>query len=121
MGKAHKAVPGTLALNLGAACQIPGTIPNKLAQASTNGMVTIGHPTGTAEIGAKVTDGRVEYVEISRTARCLMDGVAFPAPSNYQFSEMTAEEKDAVRTIRQEQRKMGQFRPTASYTTLIYR
>lgn len=97
MGKAHKAVPGTLALNLGAACQIPGTIPHKLAHASKNGMVTIGHPTGTAEVGAKITDGHVDYVEISRTARCLMQGIAFPAPSNCHFSEMTEHEKMAAR------------------------
>ncbi|ETN44112.1 uncharacterized protein HMPREF1541_10662 [Cyphellophora europaea CBS 101466] len=85
MGKAHKAVPGTLALNLGAACQMPGSVPNQLARASTTNKISIGHPTGFAEVGAKVTNGQeVEYVEISRTARCLMEGVALAAPSNYQ-------------------------------------
>lgn len=96
MGKAHKAAPGTLALNLGAACQIPGTVPHQLARPSTDGRVTIGHPTGTVEVGAKLAGGHVEYVEVSRTARCLMRGMAFPAPSNHQISKMTIDEQIAA-------------------------
>lgn len=74
MEKAHKAVPGTLALNLGAACKIPGTIPFQISQGVSNSEVSIGHPSGKVEVGAEVRDEKVLSVELSRTARCLMEG-----------------------------------------------
>jgi 2-methylaconitate cis-trans-isomerase PrpF len=92
MGKAHKAVPGTLAMNLAAACQIHGTVPNRLARSNTNGIITIGHPTGTAAIKAKVDGTNVDYVEISRTARCLMRGLAFANPRDYDCTPARDEE-----------------------------
>lgn len=88
MQKAHKAVPGTFAMNLGAACQIHGTIPHMLAHKTENGKITIGHPSGTAEVGAKITNGNVEYVELSRTARLLMDGYVFPARGQYSIEKI---------------------------------
>ena len=74
MEQAHKAVPGTLALNLAAACKLPGTIPNRLARTTADATVIIGHPSGRAVVGANVKDGVVESVELGRTARCLMEG-----------------------------------------------
>ena len=74
METAHKAVPGTLALNLAAACKIPGTIPYQLARSSKGSTVIIGHPSGKTDVGANVKDGVVESVELGRTARCLMEG-----------------------------------------------
>ncbi|KPI37178.1 putative isomerase YraM [Cyphellophora attinorum] len=87
MQKAHKAVPGTLAMNLGAACQIEGTIPSRLSRKTSNGKIVIGHPSGTAETSAKITKGHVEYVEISRTARGLMQGYVMPAFRDYEVEE----------------------------------
>jgi 2-methylaconitate cis-trans-isomerase PrpF len=94
MRKAHKAVPGTLAMGLGAAVLMEGTVPNLVARRSRRDSgkaevveekVVVGHPTGTAEVNAKVVGGRyVEYVGLSRTARCLMEGVAFPVPQEVQ-------------------------------------
>lgn len=97
MGKAHKAVPGTLAMNLAAACQIPGTVPNLLARPTSDGTVTIGHPTGTATMRAKVDGTNVDYVEISRTARCLMRGIAYGMPSHYECVPLKDEEIEQLR------------------------
>jgi 2-methylaconitate cis-trans-isomerase PrpF len=84
MQKAHRAIPGTLAMNLGAACQIEGTVPQQLSRKTSSGKIVIGHPTGTAEVGAKITNGNVDYVEISRTARELMQGHVRPAFREYE-------------------------------------
>ena len=79
MEKAHKAVPGTLALNLGAACKIPGTLPFELARQDRNSQVIIGQPSGKAEVGAEVDVNNIpKWVELGRTARCLMEGFGMP-------------------------------------------
>ena len=97
MQKAHKAVPGTLALNLGAACQMEGTIPHQLARKSSNGKIIIGHPTGTAEVGAKISSaGDVESVEISRTARWLMTGYSTPVTRDYEVKKVTSSQLQAL-------------------------
>ncbi|KAM7201013.1 PrpF protein [Naviculisporaceae sp. PSN 640] len=78
MGQAHKAVPLTLALCLGAAVHIPGTIPNLLA--TGNGQrdsVVIGHPTGRLEVGTTMQNGDILSAELHRTARVLMKGEVF--------------------------------------------
>lgn len=78
MGQAHKAVPLTLALCLGAAAGIPGTIPFQLkAREGTGGTVVIGHPSGRVEIGTTVRDGKILSAELHRTARILMKGEVF--------------------------------------------
>ena len=74
METAHKTVPGTLTLNLAAACKTPGTIPNQLARPGEGSTVIIGHPSGNADVGANVKNGIVESVELGRAARCLMEG-----------------------------------------------
>lgn len=77
MEQAHKAVPGTLALNLAAACKLRDTIPYQLRQESgqmRKGQIAIGHPSGKAQIDADVRDGIVVSVGFSRTARSLMEG-----------------------------------------------
>jgi PrpF protein len=68
-------VPGTLALNLGATCRIPGTIPYELARKSQQSKIVIRHPSGKAMVGAEIQNGEVKSVELARTARCLMEGV----------------------------------------------
>lgn len=89
MGQAHKAVPLTLALCLGAAAGIKGTIPYQLRSGSKeereckgddharSTMVVIGHPSGKVEIGATVEDGEVVSADLHRTARVLMKGEVF--------------------------------------------
>lgn len=113
MGKAHKAVPGTLALNLGAACQIPGTIPNQLARHNTDGKITIGHPTGTAETAAKIhANGHVDYVEYSRTARCLIDGLSYNLTSdNVDYVPLIDKELAIERRRRTESWRSLDWRP----------
>ena len=78
MGQAHKAVPLTLALCLGSAVRIPGTIPNELAEHCDEAQdIVIGHPSGRLEVGIKMSDGTIRSVDLYRTARVLMKGGVF--------------------------------------------
>ncbi|AEO58096.1 hypothetical protein MYCTH_2060364 [Thermothelomyces thermophilus ATCC 42464] len=78
MGQAHKAVPLTLGLCLGAAARLPGTIPHQLAVgANESDTIVVGHPGGKLDVSAKVEDGQVLTVDLSRTARVLMTGSVF--------------------------------------------
>ncbi|RMJ05104.1 hypothetical protein CDV36_014226 [Fusarium kuroshium] len=74
MGQAHKAVPLTLALCLGAASQIKGTIASGLIGGRSKETVTIGHPTGRVDIGTVIRDGKIESAQLLRTARFIMKG-----------------------------------------------
>lgn len=74
MGQAHKAVPLTLALCLGAATQMPGTIAHTIAGGKAESTVTIGHPSGTLDVGTTMSDGKLVSAELLRTARVLMKG-----------------------------------------------
>jgi 2-methylaconitate cis-trans-isomerase PrpF len=77
MGQAHKAVPLTLALNLGVACNLEGTIPWQLKGTRSkekHGSVVVGHPSGKLEVGAKMVSGEAESAILLRTARLLMKG-----------------------------------------------
>lgn len=80
MGALHKAHAVGGALALAAACQIPGTIPNRLA-ASSGPAVRIGHPSGTMYAEAAVartdSDWLVTRAACGRTARRLMAGDAY--------------------------------------------
>lgn len=78
MGQAHKAVPLTLALCLGAATRLPGTIPHELASnTGGNRAIVIAHPSGRLEVGTAVENGQVLSAELHRTARILMKGEVF--------------------------------------------
>ncbi|KAK3692716.1 PrpF protein [Podospora appendiculata] len=78
MGQAHKAVPLTLALCLGAGARMPGTIPNQLATVGGNpDIITIGHPSGRLDVGTTMRDGSLLSAELHRTARILMKGDVF--------------------------------------------
>lgn len=78
MQEAHKAVPLTLALNLGAACRIPGSLPAITAiGARTKNSVTIAHASGQLEVGSVMKNGRIESGLLHRTARVLMKGDVF--------------------------------------------
>lgn len=78
MGQAHKAAPLTLALCLGAACRLTGTIPNQLAvNIDQADAIVIGHPSGRLDVGTTVKNGQVLSAELHRTARILMKGEVF--------------------------------------------
>jgi 2-methylaconitate cis-trans-isomerase PrpF len=78
MGQAHKAVPLTLALCLGAAARLSGTIPHQLSTgADGRDSIVIAHPSGKLEVGTTIQDGEVSSAELLRTARVLMKGEVF--------------------------------------------
>ena len=78
MQQAHKAVPLTLALNLGAACRIPGTLPALTAVGlGESSAVRIAHASGKLEVGSIMKDGRIESALLHRTASVLMKGDVF--------------------------------------------
>ncbi|GJC95774.1 methylitaconate delta2-delta3-isomerase [Colletotrichum higginsianum] len=74
MGQAHKAVPLTLALCLGAASQLPGTIPAQLLGNRSKKTIVIGHPSGRVDIGTTFEGGKIKSADLHRTARVLMRG-----------------------------------------------
>lgn len=84
MGLAHRAVPLTLALCLGAACHFPGTLAADMvagrgdeAGGDEAPVVSIAHPSGQVNIGTTFRDGRLESAELLRTARVLMRGEVY--------------------------------------------
>lgn len=81
MQQAHRAVPLTLALNLGAACRMRGTLAAQTAvgmEGKTS--VVIEHASGTVEVGAVMSqDGVIESALLHRTAKVLMKGEVFYA------------------------------------------
>ncbi|KAI1485686.1 methylitaconate delta2-delta3-isomerase [Biscogniauxia mediterranea] len=93
MGQAHRAVPLTLALCLGAAANMPGTIAAEVRRRNAGvgggqgqgqgqgkkgkSSVVIGHPSGLVEIGVTIEDGRIVSADLHRTARVLMRGEVY--------------------------------------------
>lgn len=82
MQQAHRSVPLTLALNLGTACRIPGTLASLAAvglQPTTGEQtVTIAHASGIVETGSVFQeDGSIASALLHRTARPLMKGDVF--------------------------------------------
>ena len=84
MERAHRAIMGTGALNIGVACQIEGTIPHALARRDGPGAeFRIGNPSGLISVGAEVrwagSGWAIDSAVLYRTARRLMQGeVAVP-------------------------------------------
>jgi 2-methylaconitate cis-trans-isomerase PrpF len=75
MGQTHKAIPLTLALNLGVACLLDSTLASRLSRNIASGStVTIRHPSGTIDVSVDVTSGKVASASIYSTARLLMQG-----------------------------------------------
>ncbi|USW56576.1 Putative PrpF protein [Septoria linicola] len=78
MQQPHKAVPLTLALNLGAACRMPGTLPAMTAlNAEGQESLTIAHASGKVEVGSVFEDGAIKSALLHRTARIMMKGDVF--------------------------------------------
>lgn len=78
MQQAHKAVPLTLALNLGAICRIPGTLAAEAAVGVEGQQsIRIAHASGSLDVGSVYRDGQLESALLHRTARILMKGDVF--------------------------------------------
>ncbi|EGX89261.1 DUF453 domain protein [Cordyceps militaris CM01] len=81
MGQAHKAVPLTLALCLGAAARIEGTLPWRMMRDAGRPehaeTVRIAHPSGLVDVGTTIVDGEIRAAKLLRTARVLMKGDVF--------------------------------------------
>ncbi|UUT34672.1 PrpF domain-containing protein [Microbacterium elymi] len=79
MGKAHRALPMTGALCLGAAAAIDGTLV-AAAAGGTRQNLRIRHPLGVTEVVAQVQAGSqiIRSLGVVRTARRLMDGRVYP-------------------------------------------
>lgn len=80
MGKLHKAFAVSGSIGMGAACKIPGTIPNKMVQTNNKNEVTIGHPNGSIKVNIEIekSDAGFKFIKggTGRTARRIMEGVA---------------------------------------------
>ncbi|EMC96062.1 hypothetical protein BAUCODRAFT_123336 [Baudoinia panamericana UAMH 10762] len=75
MQQAHKAVPLTHALNIGACCRLEGTLPYQLAaNAGGKESVVIAHASGKLEVACTMKEGEIESAVLYRTARVLMSG-----------------------------------------------
>jgi hypothetical protein len=78
MQQAHKASPLTLALNLGAACRLPGTLPAMTAiNAEGKESVVIAHASGKLEVGSVLEGDQIISALLHRTARVLMKGEVY--------------------------------------------
>ena len=78
----HHAFAGTGALCLAGASRITGTIAWEMALDRTSEMVRIGHPKGVASVAVRSdpSDGHIEAVGVSRTARVIMRGDIYFRP-----------------------------------------
>lgn len=74
MQKAHHAYAVTGAMCTAAAAAFPGTIPNEFMDAGRPDQVVLGHPKGPMRIGVGLRDEEVEFTEVDRTARRILDG-----------------------------------------------
>ncbi|CAL1717156.1 unnamed protein product [Somion occarium] len=87
MGVPHKAVPMTVGLCLGVACNLAHTNAWYIVRKSRRGdsesragnpLITIKHPGGLVDVGAEIsTDGEVLSAKVVRTGRRLMKGLVW--------------------------------------------
>jgi 2-methylaconitate cis-trans-isomerase PrpF len=82
LGGVHQTYPGSVSCVTGSAAKLPGTVVNEISKNAVPGIVRIGHPAGVVEVESEVAldaDGKdiVTRVTYGRTARRLMDGIAY--------------------------------------------
>ncbi|MDA8185561.1 MAG: 3-methylitaconate isomerase [Actinomycetota bacterium] len=84
----HKAYPGTAGVCTAVAARIPGTVVAEVTAPSDGDTLTIGHPSGTMPVWARVVGGDgnrvVERAAYARTARRLAEGYAFVRRSTWE-------------------------------------
>jgi 4-oxalomesaconate tautomerase len=77
--RAHAGIGVFAAVSVATACTLPGSPAARLARLPANGRFLIEHPTGAAEVLIETdAGGQVIGAGTLRTARKLMDGLAFP-------------------------------------------
>jgi 2-methylaconitate cis-trans-isomerase PrpF len=83
----HKAYPGTAGVCTAVAARIPGSVVAEVSTPSDGDTLTVGHPSGTMPIWARVRatagDLVVERAAYARTARRLAEGYAFVRRSTW--------------------------------------
>ena len=81
MGQLHHAMMGTAAVAIAAAAATPGTLLSEVSTASDPAQVTFGHPSGTLDVSAQVSEDhgvfKADLVGMARSARRLMVGEVF--------------------------------------------
>jgi 2-methylaconitate cis-trans-isomerase PrpF len=85
----HKAYPGSAGVCTAVAARIPGTVVAEVTAPSDGDTLTVGHPSGTMPIWARVRgtaagDLVVERAAYARTARRLAEGYAFVRRSTWE-------------------------------------
>lgn len=75
--RVHEAIGVFAAASAGVAWQVPGTVVAGLAGDHSTRDVRVEHPTGHTDLVLEVEDGAVRLTGSVRTARKLMDGLAF--------------------------------------------
>ena len=84
----HKAYPGTAGVCTAVAAHIPGSVVAEVTAPGDGDTLTVGHPSGTMPIWARVrsTAGEVvvERAAYARTARRLAEGYAFVRRSTWE-------------------------------------
>ncbi|MFD1840577.1 2-methylaconitate cis-trans isomerase PrpF family protein [Paracidovorax cattleyae] len=74
----HRAFAATGAVCTAVAANLPGTVVHQVARHFGDGVVRIGHPTGVFPVRIEMApDGEVREASYSRTARRIMDGIAY--------------------------------------------
>ncbi len=81
MGMVHHAFAATGLASVAVAVAIDGTVARRLARREATSSVRLAHPKGVVAVGSDVSDGgaqpTVRYVQLGRSARRLMTGVAY--------------------------------------------
>jgi len=84
----HKAYPGTAGVCTAVAARIPGTVVADVTAPGDGDTLTVGHPSGTMPIWARVSGSGsnlvVERAAYARTARRLAEGYAFVRRSTWE-------------------------------------
>lgn len=84
MNRLHESIAGSGSICLAAASQIPGSVVEAVTAGRRPGELLIGHPSGVtpAKVEAHRGPGGVTFdvLGFSRTARRLMDGIAYYPP-----------------------------------------
>jgi hypothetical protein len=88
MQKPHKALAVTGAVCTAVACQIPGSVVNRLLGARKEGEIRLGHPSGVLSVGSRIetrnNELKILRAAVNRTARLIMAGMIFVTKSKVQ-------------------------------------
>ncbi|MQA82092.1 MAG: hypothetical protein GEV10_27085 [Streptosporangiales bacterium] len=84
MGSVHHAMPGTGLTVVAVASRLKGTVAERVTSTGAGSDVRLAHPKGVVTAASEIDDSGatpvVAHVAVSRTARRLMTGLAYPRP-----------------------------------------